>query len=303
MCVAIFKPAGIKSPSIETLKSCWDANPDGAGMAWRTSSDKYPIHIEKGFMKWDEFKSFWQTAGVADYDGDLFIHFRITTHGGTSDGNTHPFPISNNDKILKSLSMSSEFALMHNGILPISPDNASISDTMMLSKLIARGGFHTKIKDTLALIEELVGANKIAVMTASDVHLIGNWKDVDGVKFSNLNWQWKTSAYAYDNKYIGYYTKPTDKHATSVSDSTITDDSDYYDDCCDEDGYYHFIATHDEIKELEQGLCPWCLYSDTLTEYHDRWVCDSCGTVFEKNCNLLDNTDSDDNIINFKEVK
>ena len=287
MCVAIYKPAGVKAPDMETLKSCWDANPDGAGLAWRTPSAKYPVHIEKGFMTWDEFKRYWTSAGIDEYDGDLFIHFRITTHGGTSEGNTHPFPISNNDKILKSLSMSSEFAMMHNGVLPIAPDNKLISDTMMLSKLIARGGFEKKILDTLNLIEDLVGSNKIAVMTADDVHLVGTWQDVDGVKFSNLNWQWRVSASTFGDKYIGYYTKPTDKHVSTVKETEIIDDTDSLDD----DGYYHFTATPDEIKELEQGLCPWCLYSDALSEFHGGWVCDACGAIFE-NPNV--DTESDD---------
>ena len=99
MCVAIYKPKGIKAPSIETLKKCWDANPDGAGLAWRTSG-KYPVHIEKGFMTWKEFVSYWTSLNFANYDDDMFIHFRITTHGGTCPSNTHPFPIADNDTLL-----------------------------------------------------------------------------------------------------------------------------------------------------------------------------------------------------------
>ena len=156
MCVAIYKPKGIAAASLERLEDCWYANPDGAGLAWRCGGN-YPIHIEKGFMSWDEFSSYWKNAKIAEHDGDLFIHFRITTHGGTVPGNTHPFPISNDDKSLKTLSSNSKYALMHNGVLPIDPDNKNISDTMMLSKLIARGRFESEIKHTLNLIEGLIG--------------------------------------------------------------------------------------------------------------------------------------------------
>jgi hypothetical protein len=264
MCVAIYKPEGIKAPTLEILKDCWDANPDGAGLAWRCDGGKFPIHIEKGFMSWQEFQDYWNAAKIAEIDGDLFIHFRITTHGGTIPGNTHPFPISNDDKSLKTLSANTKIALMHNGVLPIEPDNKTISDTMMLSKLIARGGFDKEIKHTLNLIEGMIGTNKIAVMTADDVHLIGAWYDVDGVQYSNLYWDYSN----YDYKWgCG---KGTNCVSFDTRSKSIYEDYDDYD----------VLPTKDDIELLDAGLCPICGESDCVAMYKDYYLCDACGVSY-----------------------
>ena len=33
--------------------------------------------------------------------------------------------------------------------------------------------------------------NKIAIMTREEVHLFGEWENIDGVYFSNLFWDWQ----------------------------------------------------------------------------------------------------------------
>ena len=80
MCVAIYKPAGIETPSLDTLKQCWDANPDGAGFALRTEGE-YSIGIHKGYMTWKQFVAAYEKYRLADFTGDLLLHFRIATHG------------------------------------------------------------------------------------------------------------------------------------------------------------------------------------------------------------------------------
>jgi uncharacterized CHY-type Zn-finger protein len=225
-------------------------------------------------MSWKEFESYWNSAGIGKYDGDLFIHFRITTHGGTTDGNTHPFPISNSDKVLKSLSLSCNHVMMHNGVLPITPDNKNISDTMMLSKLIARGGFEKNTPQLMDLLEELIGSNKIAMMTSDDVYLIGDWKTVDGVYYSNTHWQYKnTIATQWDYCGYGYgaYSKPSDERVSDCSDTLNNDDD-----------YYALTPTSAELKDLKAGICPWCGQSGTLDEYFDCWVCNDCVAYFSK---------------------
>lgn len=269
MCVAIYKPSGIAAPSIETLKSCWDANPDGAGLAWRTADDKHPLHIEKGFMTWKEFESYWNSADIVKYGGDLFIHFRITTHGGTSDENTHPFPISNNDKVLKSLSLSCNYVMMHNGVLPITPDNENISDTMMLSKLIARGGFEKNTPQLMDLLEELIGSNKLAIMTSDDVYLIGDWKKVDDVYYSNTHWQYRIATQWNNCDYRHGVYKPSDEWTSEHIGMS-------------DDDYYILTPTSTELKDLKAGICPWCGQSGTIDEYCDCWMCNDCVAYFSK---------------------
>lgn len=284
MCVAIYKPQGVIAPSLEVLKSCWDANPDGAGIGWRVDG-KYPIHIEKGFMVWSDFERYWKSTDMQSYDGDLFIHFRITTHGGTSAGNTHPFPVCNSDTILKSTTISCNHMLMHNGVLPITPDNKSISDTMMLCKLIARGGFEKTPTQLMDLLEDLIGTNKIALMDKDDVYLVGLWKDIDGVKYSNTYWQYRQTISSYWGDCS--YSKPSDTRsevsATNHAAETdacgevieIDDNADPYD-------FSVVTPTSDELKYLRNGICPWCDQSTTLDEYEDCWCCNDCFNIFAK---------------------
>lgn len=196
MCVAIYKPQGVQTPSRETLKRCWEANPDGAGFAIRTGGNKYAIEIKKGFMSWESFEAAFQRYRLADFSGAMFLHFRIATHGGVSPGNTHPFCITQDMKLLRHTDILTNYALIHNGILPIEPETAGISDTMEFCRRLARGKFYQNIPEILQLLEGLLGSNKLAIMTRTGVHLAGHWKKLDGVYFSNMlwrqyfNWNW-----------------------------------------------------------------------------------------------------------------
>jgi uncharacterized CHY-type Zn-finger protein len=163
--------------------------------------------------------------------------------------------------------------MMHNGVLPITPDNKNISDTMMLSKLIARGGFEQNTPQLMYLLEELIGTNRIAMMTSDDVYLIGDWKTVEGVYYSNTHWQYKlVIATQWDNcdYWHGAYSKPSDER---VSDCIYT---------LDDDDYCALTPTAVELKDLKAGICPWCGQSKTLDEYWDCWVCNDCVACFEK---------------------
>ena len=136
MCVAIYKPANVKTPSLDTLKRCWDANPDGAGFALRTGGDEYAIEIHKGYMTWKQFKAAFEKYRLADFAGNLLLHFRIATHGGISPGNTHPFSLTGDVKLLKHTNVRTNYALIHNGMLPINPEG-DISDTMEFCRKLA----------------------------------------------------------------------------------------------------------------------------------------------------------------------
>ena len=186
MCVAIYKPENVQTPSLDTLKKCWDANPDGAGFALCTGGDKYAIEIHKGYMTWKSFVIAYEKY-LADFTGDLLLHFRIATHGGISPGNTHPFSLTGDVKLLKHTNVLTNYALIHNGILPIEP-SGDISDTMEFCRRLAP--LYQNIPSAFNLIEGMAGNNKIAVMTRERVHLFGQWERIDGVYFSNLLWDW-----------------------------------------------------------------------------------------------------------------
>lgn len=35
MCVIVYKPKGVAMPPLETLRACWEHNPDGAGLMFQ----------------------------------------------------------------------------------------------------------------------------------------------------------------------------------------------------------------------------------------------------------------------------
>jgi hypothetical protein len=80
----------------------------------------------------------------------------------------------------------------------------------------------------------MIGTNKIAVMTADDVHLIGAWYDVDGVQYSNLYWDYSN----YDYKWgCG---KGTNCVSFDTRSKSIYEDYDDYD----------ILPTKDDIEFL-----------------------------------------------------
>ena len=123
MCIIMSKPAGVPFPSIITLRHCWERNPHGAGYAVAVGD---VVYIHKGFMTWDEFIGGIDFDVLADYS--CIFHFRFATHGSTSPGNCHPFPVKGN---LKRREVRTDVAVVHNGIIRrvriIKPD---YSDTM-----------------------------------------------------------------------------------------------------------------------------------------------------------------------------
>ena len=123
MCIIMSKPAGVRFPSMNTLRNCWERNPHGAGYAVANGG---AVYIRKGFMTWDEF--------VSDINFDTLIehacvfHFRFATHGSTSPGNCHPFPVEGN---LKRRKTRTDVAIAHNGIVQNIPiTKKDYSDTM-----------------------------------------------------------------------------------------------------------------------------------------------------------------------------
>ena len=191
MCVAIYKPKKTNLPSLEILKQCWNANPDGAGFALRTDGE-YAIEIHKGYMTWEQFLFAYEKYHLADFAGDLLLHFRIATHGGISPGLTHPFSLTKDVKLLKHINVKTNYALIHNGMLPIEPEG-DISDTMEFCRRLAP--LYQNLPAALNLIQDMAGNNKIAVMTRDKVHLFGEWECIDDVYFSNMLWDWPEEFY------------------------------------------------------------------------------------------------------------
>lgn len=206
MCVALHKPSGVPVPSLETLYSCWQTNPDGAGICYPSAYKRGKVLICKGIMSWDDFEKAYKEHGLETMEAiPLLIHFRIATSGLVDGGNTHPFPVKKSMKELRHTLQFSDYALVHNGVLQLKPENAFISDTMQFVANLARCGGN--IAGKFLKMDGNIDGGRMALMDGEGkVCRLGDWIDCDGVFYSNDIWQLNEydQSWAMDMMYEDY---------------------------------------------------------------------------------------------------
>lgn len=187
MCVLIVCPPGA-TPSRTDLVACERANSDGAGFAVPHTRR---VHVERdvdGVALLDRFLAYRRRFP----DTWAVLHFRWATHGSVRPENCHPFPVGGDPRTV----------LFHNGILPVDvPKGDDRSDTRVFADEWAEYIGPDWLDDPAGFegLEEWAGTNKLAVVTVDaryqfPVYIVneplGEW--IDGVWFSNTNWQWST---------------------------------------------------------------------------------------------------------------
>lgn len=119
MCVIAAKPKNIVIPE-ETLRQCFERNPDGAGFVAHHDGR---LILHKGFFT---FESFWEIYQPFALDAAV-IHFRIKTHGNKDADMCHPFVVNDN------------LVVAHNGIINISnATDTTKSDTWMFVEYVLK---------------------------------------------------------------------------------------------------------------------------------------------------------------------
>ena len=199
MCIICAKAANTKLPTYENFMNMWYNNPDGAGLMY-TKDGK--VRIEKGFMEFEDFTTRLDELKqeIDTTATPMVFHFRIATHGGVNAGCTHPFPVTDNVTLLKKPRATCKLGVAHNGIIDITP-RKDLSDTMEyvasqlfpLSKALPR--FYDN-KWALTLVKNAIDSKMALLTDAGDIHLIGNFEESDGIKYSN-------HSYAYLWSYRG----------------------------------------------------------------------------------------------------
>ena len=249
MCVIVAKKRGIELPSKKTLKDCFETNPDGAGLMYVNENKK--IVIEKGFMT---FEAFYKKLKELDKKYDLkkkalVMHFRITTQGGTSPENCHPFPITDDEKKLKATYLEcNDVAFAHNGIISLYSmrDDKGMSDTMLLSKELLYPLFNYnkkfyKQEHNQELIEEIIGTDKIAFLDNEEkIITIGEFKEDEGVLYSNLNHKKNYNYYNYNyNDYYNYdnYSYNSYNNHSELLEELILQEDDAFIESLEDEGY------------------------------------------------------------------
>ena len=168
-------------PSINTLKSCWNGNPHGAGFMWK--DDKGIVQGLKGFMNWLDFKEAWEAQTFQEQD-TIVVHFRIATTGAIRPENCHPFPVTKKVTLLEQLDFSTRMAIAHNGTF--GSGDGDLSDTMLWIK-----NYFVHFKNEPEQVERDLGHNRVVVLgkgMAQPLLLGAGWYQLEGCFYSNLNW-------------------------------------------------------------------------------------------------------------------
>lgn len=229
MCIIAVKPAGIKMPANKIIENMWHNNSDGAGFMYAVNSS---VYIEKGFMKLKSLKAALKQLEkkVDVLNTSIVLHFRITTHGGTSPGNTHPFPVSEKLPLLQMVKSKAPLAVAHNGIIDIKPSQKDISDTMeyiisQLAPLYQLKKDFYKHEAGKKLVYNAIKSKMAFLDGEGRIETIGDFLEVDGILYSNTSYKARTSYYNWDfwEKYSLLWYEP--KHGKYLS--WLTEDDGY----------------------------------------------------------------------------
>ena len=237
MCIAILNKRGTLSK--ETLTTCFNNNPDGAGLSW--IDNKNTIHTYKTL---DDIKTYIETYQKIRKSNSkpILLHFRIATTGSICIDNTHPFHINKNS------------VLAHNGIISIKiPKNTDISDTRAFNDLIMK---HIDIntEHINLLVSKFIGSSKLIILNADSTYTLIN---------ESLG-QWDK-----DNWYSNDSYKPTKK---VLSTPSVNNYRDYY----YKDNYTDYKDTY---RPAKQSICNrleditnelYAVYSDAISECSDE---------------------------------
>ena len=181
MCIICIKPMGVQFPKYETLKTMFLRNPDGAGYMYNNGKGKVEYH--KGFMTFNDFDTnlFFDTSYNKLVDKTVIMHFRIGTHGGNTEGNTHPFPLSESFKTMHKIDGTTKLGIVHNGIIRIPTERGDVSDTM---QFIKSGLFPMseaepnwyKDERLLSVIEKYINGSRMAFLDGEGYFSkVGTW--------------------------------------------------------------------------------------------------------------------------------
>lgn len=179
MCLAFFSPANRKTIPIQHFHAGAENNSDGGGIAYAVKGQPIVVHRSMCTSNADVRELHARYAEAHALGANVIGHFRFATHGERTLDNCHPFVIGSKKQL----------AVVHNGILDV-PSTKEISDTRYFVQHLLgglRSGWHMN-PHTLAVIGDLIGANKLALLDSEgNVRLVnselGTWQK--GVWYSN----------------------------------------------------------------------------------------------------------------------
>ena len=256
MCLLTFMHAGCMADE-QHLSNGAINNPDGFGFAIHAGTHI----ISHSGLNFDRVYERFLTER-RNHSGPALFHSRITTHGGTSLDNCHPFQVGRDTNTV----------VAHNGMLPIAARDGK-SDTRIFAEEMfpAMGGAATlNSKRMRKKLSKFADGSKLVFLSANpdvqnDYYIInesdGHWDD--GVWWSNSSYKWATSW----KKYSTY-----DKRAYGWSNAEEDDDGGLW---------------------IPSGAVEDYTYIDPITGeevWMEMWTCLSCGHEEMMHANKCDDS-------------
>jgi len=180
MCIIVVKPKNKPLPTADLLETCFNRNPHGAGIMYPENGK---IRIIKGLMDFQSVLNALNTIRDS-ISIPIVIHFRYATHGETSPGNTHPFPLISDFEALQVTDCQTERALCHNGIMSqYGLKTSKLSDTAFFCKMLS--GLRTSRSIKRALIAHKNGNKFVVLISPAEIIRVGDFVKFKGCFFSN----------------------------------------------------------------------------------------------------------------------
>lgn len=218
MCIIVVKDKKNKLPKEEYLRNCFENNPDGAGFMY---TKKGSVIIDKGYMTYKNFIKRYKKLckKFNNFDNKaLIMHFRIGTAGANSPQNTHPYPITDDKKLLHKTYLKTDLGIAHNGIISQYNPPKNIKDINDTQNFIMNylypvysnwGDFYLNYRFREGL-EDITNSRLAFLDNRDTIKLVGDFEeDEDGIKYSNGNYKKNYYSYYYDYSY--YLPKEKDK--------------------------------------------------------------------------------------------
>ena len=275
MCIIIAKDKIGRLPTEAELRNSFNYNSDGAGFMY---VDNGKVVIDKGYMTVESFIKRYNTL-LNKYNNfnnkSLVIHCRIGTSGKNNKGNTHPYPITDNVKKLRTKHLTSEkIGIAHNGIIHGYGTATGLNDTQeYISKYLYPLYRHYKdfYKNSDMIYQMKLATNwKFVILDTTDtLYYVGEFTEDKGLKFSNTSYKYSyytSYNYGYSKSYNNDYKyeyKSDYKHdydwGSYKYDNDEDDDYEFYSklnykdeyDDYDDNKYDNITKTEDELHESD----------------------------------------------------
>ena len=190
MCIICVSKSGEQQPTDTTLRAMFRRNPHGAGYMYARDGK---VTIHKGFMNIEDFLSAVHAERFTPQDSVVY-HFRISTQAGVNAAMTHPFPLSNQPRMMRALDLTCRCGIAHNGVIRLTsdPGNKRYSDTAIfitdyLSHIIRR---RADLRD-LRVLDSIfqIAQSRFAIMDGGGyIATVGKFIDERGLLFSNASY-------------------------------------------------------------------------------------------------------------------